>query len=92
MTRCPHPENMIQEFTDLCLACSRNINESDRDYLWDLLKEKERRENIRLEKVRKQVVKKMSADEMMSRRIEELELELGIVHPGNKAWFNAGGD
>ena len=36
MSRCPH--NRVQQFTDVCLDCGRNVNETDEEYLSHLKK------------------------------------------------------
>jgi hypothetical protein len=61
MARCPH--NRVQQFTECCLDCGRNVYESDEDYYKYLM---ERKGNT------------------LSNRIEQLEKELGISHPGNR--------
>lgn len=38
MARCPHKN--VQQFTECCLDCGRNIYESDAEYLADLRKQK----------------------------------------------------
>ena len=64
MARCPH--NRIQQFSECCCDCGRNIYETDEEYLRYLIKEKQKAD------------KNTTSD-----RIERLEIELGISHPGN---------
>lgn len=42
MARCPH--NNVQQFTECCLDCGRNVYETDDDYLADLRAQKARRD------------------------------------------------
>lgn len=64
MARCPH--NNVQQFTETCSDCGRNIYETDEEYLQHLLQQKQ-----------------ANARTALSNRIEALEVELGISHPGN---------
>jgi hypothetical protein len=64
MARCPHKN--VQQFTETCSDCGRNIYETDEEYLQYLLQQKQA--NARM---------------ALSNRIETLEVELGISHPGN---------
>lgn len=64
MARCPHKN--VQEFTECCLDCGRNIYETDEEYFAYLLQKKRSQQQTD-----------------RSNRIEELEKELGIKHPGN---------
>jgi hypothetical protein len=45
MARCPH--HNVQQFTEICLDCGRNIYESDEEYLDDLIKRKEQKDRKR---------------------------------------------
>ena len=38
MARCPH--NNVQQYTECCLDCGRNIYETDTEYLADLRRQK----------------------------------------------------
>ena len=65
MGRCPH--RTVQQFTELCLDCGRNVYESDQEYYEYLLQQK-----------------RAQTQNQLSDRIQKLELELGIKHPGNR--------
>ena len=67
--RCPH--RSVQQFTEMCLDCGRNIHETDAEYLRHLEEEVDRRAQ------QQQVAEN-------STRIIDLERQLGIRHPGNQ--------
>lgn len=67
MPRCPHRN--VQEMTNLCLDCGRNIYETDQEYLADLRRQKQQRDQ--------------GGDPATRAEIERLERSLGIKHPGN---------
>ncbi len=64
MARCPH--NNVQQYTECCLDCGRNIYETDQEYYANLLERKRSQQR-----------------DGLSDRIERLERELGVNHPGN---------
>jgi len=68
MAMCPH--NSVQQYTEICLNCGRNVYESNEEYLKYLKEEK-----LKIDYNARQKV--------ICAEIEALEIELGIKHPGN---------
>lgn len=74
MARCPH--HNVQQYTECCLDCGRNVYETDDEYLSHLRQEAAN------------VQRRLHGDE-----IEQLELRLGIRHPGNDhLWTPSGSE
>lgn len=68
MARCPH--NRIQQFTEMCLDCGRNIYESDEDYLRHL---RARAGESEIEKLEKQLGIKHPGNSSFSSKRETYE-------------------